>query len=191
MGVGEINRAVFLDRDGVINRNVLNPATGAWEAPKQASDFVLLPGVIDAMKRLGEAGFLLFLVSNQPDYAKGKATLEALAEVHGELLRALDEAGITFSAFYYCHHHPEGVVKGYCGPCPCRKPSPYFLLEAAKKFRLALERSWMVGDRETDVECGQRAGASAIRVALQPGEKTKAQFTAADLAGAVDIILRG
>jgi D-glycero-D-manno-heptose 1,7-bisphosphate phosphatase len=196
VGVGGLSKAVFLDRDGVINRNVLNPATLAWEAPLTVEEFVLAPNALAALSALQQAGFLLFLVSNQPNYAKGKASLETLDDIHRYLLRLLDQQGIGFAAFYYCLHHPQGVVPSHSGPCCCRKPSPFLLLQARDQFGLDLTRCWMVGDRASDIECGQAAGVHTIEVrnqqegtavdAAEPG----AEFQADSLESATRIILR-
>src|SRR5690349_8999978 len=121
-------RAVFLDRDGVINRNVLNPASGEYEAPLRAADFALAARALEGMWRLQRAGFLLFVVSNQPNYAKGKASLEELAAIDARMRWEIAAAGLTLADVYYCLHHPDGIVAEYSGPCACRKPSPYFLL---------------------------------------------------------------
>lgn len=160
--------AVFLDRDGVINRNVFNPATGSHEAPLTAADFVLVPGATQALHQLQAAGFLLFIVSNQPNYAKGKSTLKDLAAIDTRMRRELTSSGITLSAIYYCLHHPNGIIPEYTGPCACRKPSPYFLLCAIRQFHLAPGRSWMIGDRETDILCGHAAGVRTILVSAEP-----------------------
>jgi D-glycero-D-manno-heptose 1,7-bisphosphate phosphatase len=188
------HRAVFLDRDGVINRNVLNAATGEYESPLTAEQFEFLPGALDAMRTLQAAGFLLFLVSNQPNYAKAKASLETLQSIHDRLISGLDAAGVTFAAFYYCFHHPEGRVAGYSGRCLCRKPSPHFLLQASAEFGVDLRRSWMVGDRVTDVECGSQAGTRTILI--RKGQKNaEAEVSpdeiVPDLLTAVPIILSG
>ena len=186
--------AVFLDRDGVLNRNVLDPATGEYGAPRRRADFLLAPRVLPALQALQSAGFPLFLVSNQPDYAKGKCSLEDLAAVHGRLRSELDAAGIVFHEFYYCYHHPDGRASGYSGPCRCRKPSPYFLLKARDAYGLELGKSWIIGDRVTDIECGRAAGLLTVRVTedhpapRKPGE-TQADFEARDLAHAVQIVL--
>ncbi|HEX5234774.1 MAG TPA: HAD-IIIA family hydrolase [Silvibacterium sp.] len=158
-------RAVFLDRDGVINRNILNPASGEYEAPLTVRHFELLPGASHALQRIQRAGYLLFLVSNQPNFAKGKSTLAEHQAIDRELQRQLIRARVRFAATYYCLHHPDGRVQGLSGPCPCRKPSPYFLLRAARKFGIDLEQSWMVGDRATDILCGRNAGARTIFIA--------------------------
>jgi D-glycero-D-manno-heptose 1,7-bisphosphate phosphatase len=195
MGVGSVSgaRAVFLDRDGVLNRNVLNPATGAYESPHRVADFELLPGVLAALSRLQASGYRLILVSNQPSFAKGKTSLAALEAIHGRLADMLDTAGVSFSSFFYCYHHPNGVVPEYSGRCECRKPSPYFLLCAAERFGLDLERSWLIGDRETDVLCGRAAKVRTIRVAPDhpvagPIDPTAADITARDLPDAAVLL---
>lgn len=178
-----LRRAVFLDRDGVLNRKVWNPATGAWESPLTPEQFELLPAVIPGLRLLRDAGYLLFLVSNQPNYAKGKATMHTLDAIHQELERTLAEEGIPLVAYYYCYHHPA-----FTGACICRKPSPYFLLKARDTFELDLGYSWMVGDRETDVDCGRAAGARTVRIGEMILEKTGADETAASLWSAAEII---
>jgi D-glycero-D-manno-heptose 1,7-bisphosphate phosphatase len=161
----DARRAVFLDRDGVINRNVFNPATGELEAPLKPASFEFIPGALEALRAIQNAGFLLFLVSNQPNYAKGKSTLEDLSAIHERLVGGLALYRVEFANFYYCFHHPNG--NRYSRVCACRKPSPYFLFEARDEFSLDLSRCWMIGDRLTDIECGNRAGAKTIFIARE------------------------
>ena len=137
----------------MLNGNIFYPDTGAWESPRRPSEWVLLPGVLPALGTLADAGFLLFLVSNQPNAVNGKSTPEALAATHGLLLEHLRAAAVRFTDFFYCAHHPR-----YTGACPCRKPSPFFLQHAARTYGLDLAASWMVGDRVTDMQCGRAAG---------------------------------
>jgi D-glycero-D-manno-heptose 1,7-bisphosphate phosphatase len=183
-------RAVFLDRDGVINRNVFNPATGAYEAPLTAEELELLPGVGRALQRLRDAGFLFFLVSNQPNHAKGKSSLAELRAIDAEMRRELAAIGVEFAAAYYCLHHPNGAVAGFSGPCACRKPLPYFLLRARREFGLDFEQSWIVGDRATDIECGRTAGVRAILIDSTGGGGGEGgpDRIAEDLAAAADMI---
>jgi len=183
-------RAVFLDRDGVINRNALNPATGEYEAPLTAEDFEILPRVREALLQLRDAGFLLFMVSNQPNYAKGKSSLAEHYAIDAELRRELTAIGVEFAASYYCLHHPDGSVAGFSGLCACRKPSPYFLLRARRQFGLNFQQSWMVGDRATDIECGRAAGTRTILI--DPSGRGDGQaapdWIAPDLAAAAEMI---
>jgi D-glycero-D-manno-heptose 1,7-bisphosphate phosphatase len=197
MGSGSIasRRAVFLDRDGVLNYNVPNPHTGKLEAPLTSADFRLLPGVLQSLSLLQDSGFLLFLVSNQPNFAQGKATLNELEAIHDKLKMVLDGAKISFTGFNYCFHHPRAVVRSLSGPCECRKPSPYYLLKARDEHAIDLSQSWMVGDRDTDVQCGKAAGVRTIRIinegAGAGGEAgaAKADFTVSNLVEAVGIVL--
>jgi D-glycero-D-manno-heptose 1,7-bisphosphate phosphatase len=158
-------RAVFLDRDGCLNEDWFNPATGAWESPMAPPDLVLRPGAVEALGSLQSRGYALFLVSNQPSFAKGKCSLEDLRAVHARFAALMEEGGVRFRDFYYSYGHPIGVTTGYSGPAADRKPSPYFLLLAAERHAVDLRASWMVGDRDTDIECGRRAGTRTIKVA--------------------------
>ena len=196
MGIGALTSrlpAVFLDRDGVVNEDVFYPETGEWEAPLDPDHLRLRPGVLPALARLAAAGFALVLVSNQAAHAKGKVPLEQLVAVDRRLRFLLAEAGIGFTDFCYSYSHPHGVVPGFSGASLERKPSPYFLLVAAARHDLDLGRSWMVGDRATDVECGAAAGVRTIQVENpHAGDKAGGaapDFQVADLPAAVDIIL--
>src|SRR5436305_1954462 len=143
-----VNRALFLDRDGVIDALVLHD-DGEWGAPLRPEDLRLLPGATEAMKTAASNGWLLFVVTNQPDAAKRKTTQASLHAVHDELLRQLGDAPVT--EFFYCFHRAEDL-------CACRKPSPYFVQHAARYHNVDLAQSWLVGDSDTDVEGGRRAG---------------------------------
>jgi len=188
-----MKRAVFLDRDGVLNELVLNPHTGDYEPPRSPGDLVLVPGAPGSLRRLLETGFELFLVSNQPDYAKGKTSLENLRAVHAELDRVLRRENICFREYYYCHHHPDGIVPAYSYPCECRKPGPFFLKKAAREYDLDLGGSWMVGDRDSDIACGKAAGTRTILIEEPHSAKSRGtnnpDFKTANLKDAVTIIL--
>lgn len=191
MGSFRLNRAVFLDRDGVINKNVYYQHTGEWEAPLSPDHIEFTNGVIDGLSRLQSAGFLLFIISNQPNAAKGKTTMEALKDIHQRLLHVLDEAGIRFAEFYYCYHHPKGVVPSLSIQCECRKPSPHFLFRAAKDYALDLANSWIVGDRDTDIACGHAAGVRTIRIIDELGNGSNtADYNVPDISAAAEIIVR-
>jgi len=143
-------RAVFLDRDGVVNRAVARP--GKPCPPASLSDLRLLPGVREACTRLREAGFALILVTNQPDIARGLVTAGQVSEMNGRLQRFLGLDGVGV-----CPHDDAAR-------CSCRKPQPGLLLEAARVWNLELERSFIVGGRWRDIEAGHRAGCRAIFV---------------------------
>jgi D-glycero-D-manno-heptose 1,7-bisphosphate phosphatase len=145
-----MRRAVFLDRDGVVNRAILRG--GKPYPPATLSDLRLLPGVREACRKLREAGFALILITNQPDIARGVTTAQQVAEIHTRLQRYLQ-----LDAIQVCPHDDSAE-------CNCRKPKPGLLLEAARKLDIDLAASFVVGDRWRDVEAGQRAGCRPIFV---------------------------
>jgi histidinol-phosphate phosphatase family protein len=187
-------RAVFLDRDGCLNDDWFNPATGAWESPMSPADLVLRPGAVPALRRLRADGWALFLVSNQPSFAKGKCRLEDLHAVHARFAGLMDEAGVAFQDYYYSHRHPDGVVPGYSGPSPDRKPSPYFLHLAVERHGVDLAASWVVGDRDSDVAFGRRGGVRTIQVANPRAGayagRERPDHRADDILAAAEIILQ-
>lgn len=144
-----MRKALFLDRDGVLDELVFHEDTGGWEAPRNPGEVRLRPGVRDALQRAA-AGWMLFVVSNQPDAAKGRVTHDALAATHRRLVELLGGAP-PITEFFYCFHRAEDR-------CVCRKPQPHFVLEAARKYDIDLAQSWFIGDFDTDIECGRRAG---------------------------------
>jgi len=189
-----VTPAVFLDRDGVINELVLNPATGEYEPPHAPEDLVLIPGAVPALCDLQNAGFVLFLISNQPDYAKGKISLERIRAVHERFDLILKANGVQFCEYYYCYHHPEGVIPDYSISCECRKPKPYFLRKAAHDHGIDLATSWMIGDRDTDIECGKAAGTRTILV-LDPHSaryhsSSSPDYEAGNVRDAIHILLK-
>ena len=183
--------AIFLDRDGVINYPVFNPKTNEFEAPHNETDFKLFDGVINSLKLLQKLSFKLFLVSNQPDYAKGKTTLENLYAVHKRMDNIFRQSNITFSEYYYCYHHPKGIVPGYSIICECRKPGNLFLRQAQLKYGLDLINSWMIGDRDMDIMCAQSLGLKSILIKSDSSgslSKSRPDFKAGSLVEAVEII---
>lgn len=147
-------KAVFLDRDGTINKYV--------GFLRNIDDFELLPRVSDAIKMLNESGYLVIVVTNQPVIARGEVTVQELNQIHNKLETLLGLEGAYIDALYYCPHHPH---KGYEGEipelkidCDCRKPKPGMLIEAAKDFNIDLKNSWIVGDGENDILAGIAAG---------------------------------
>jgi D-glycero-D-manno-heptose 1,7-bisphosphate phosphatase len=183
---GSSRRAVFLDRDGVLNRNVFYPDSGRWESPRTAADFAPVPGAGAALLRLRAAGLLLFVVSNQPNAAKKKCSFDDLLNIDAKLQEYLVDNAVEPAATYYCFHHPD-----FTGHCVCRKPEPYFLSRAQKEFALDLSACWMIGDRGTDMECGRRAGTRTVWIDNQEGEQepAAADFKVRSLSEAADTIL--
>lgn len=163
--MGALERgALFLDRDGVLNELVFYPSSAEWESPRVRADFCLRPRAIEALREFSAAGWPLFLVSNQPSFAKGKTSMADLRDVHAALIEALAPSRVAFREAYYCYHHPDAVVPELKGPCVCRKPSPHFLREAARVHGIDLSASWMIGDQDMDLLCGRNAGCRTILV---------------------------
>ena len=145
-----MRRAVFLDRDGVVNRTVIRD--GKPYPPPTMADLRVLPGVREACRKLREAGFALILVTNQPDIARGAVTHRQVAEINERLQRFLQLDEVRM-----CPH--DDAMR-----CDCRKPKPGLLLDAARSLNIDLNSSFVVGDRWRDVEAGQRAGCQPIFV---------------------------
>ena len=186
--------AIFLDRDGVLNALVHNPATGEHESPHTPDQLSLMPGAVEAAQRLARAGFTLFIVSNQPSFAKGKATMEHTRAIAEKIEEAFSAGGAPIARAFYCYHHPDGIVREFSGACRCRKPKPQMLFDARDEFDLDLAQSWMIGDQESDIECGRRAGCRTVLIAnphshaRRPG-KESATLNAANLPEAVEKLL--
>lgn len=151
-------KAIFLDRDGTINKYV--------GFLRNIDDFELIDGVAEAIRKINESGYLAIVVTNQPVIARGEVSFEELEEIHNKMETLLGKEGAYLDAIYYCPHHPH---KGYEGErpelkidCDCRKPKPGMLLKAATDFNIDLSRSWMVGDGENDIQAGINAGCKTV-----------------------------
>lgn len=159
-----MNRAVFLDRDGVINPMVRDTDTGNLESPYGPDLFDTYPNAPEAVKLINKLGFLTIVISNQPGVAKGKCTPEAMELITNKMQMALESVSAKIDAVYYCFHHPDGIVPKLTKVCACRKPEPGMLLEAANVFSVDLSQSYMVGDTEKDIGAGSTAGCKTILV---------------------------
>jgi len=174
-----MKRAVFLDRDGVINRAVVR--AGRPYPPASAEELEFLPRVAKAIEDLREAGFLLIVVTNQPDVATGVQRLEEVEAIHQRIRRELRIDDIKV-----CYHSDRDN-------CTCRKPKPGMLLEAAAQWSLDLEQSFMVGDRWRDIGAGQAAGCKTILIRYEYDERQAEGPDAVvnSLSEAGDLILSG
>ena len=144
------NKAVFLDRDGTISRDV--PYCSCPE------DFELLPMVAEAIKLLNEHGFKVVVITNQSGVGRGYFTEAMLAKIHRKMVDELGKSGVIIDAIYYCPHHPDD-------DCKCRKPKPAMILQAAHELNIDLHQSFFVGDSDLDVEAGKRARCRAVLIA--------------------------
>jgi D-glycero-D-manno-heptose 1,7-bisphosphate phosphatase len=184
-----MNKAVFLDRDGVINKIVFNEKTGEFEPPHRVEDLIIFDWVFNSLNLLIKNKFDLFLISNQPDYAKGKTSLENLYSVHNTLDRVFLEKSIIFKEYFYCYHHPDGVIKDYSFKCKCRKPGTFFVDYAVEKYEINRDFSWLIGDRESDVLCGKNGSLKTIYINENLRNNFDADFTAKNLEEAVGLII--
>lgn len=159
-----LTRAVFLDRDGIINELCVDPESGKLESPLTLEDVKLIEGVSHGILRLREAGYLIAGVTNQPSAAKGRITLALQEEIHQRILELLSQSGVIFDAWRICLHHPDGALKELTGDCPCRKPKPGMILDIAAQLGIDLPSSWMIGDSDSDVEAGISAGTRTVLI---------------------------
>jgi histidinol-phosphate phosphatase family protein len=174
------NRAVFLDRDGTIMED--SNYVGSLDR------VILIPCAAAALKRLRDAGYKLFVITNQSGVGRGYFSSEAVRQIHAHLDEQFGKVGVQFDRYYVCPHHPEDR-------CDCRKPKPKFLLEAAREHGLDLSRCFMIGDRPSDLMAGRNAGVKTILVLTGAGQETLAKcevtpdHVAQDIAAAADWIL--
>ena len=163
-------KAVFLDRDGTINKYV--------GFLRNINDFELINGVSEAIKRINASGYLAIVITNQPVIARGEVTYEELNEIHNKMETLLGNHGAYLDSIYYCPHHPDsgfdGEIKELKIDCDCRKPKPGLLLKAAEELNIDLSKSWMIGDSKNDIMAGKNAG---CKTALIGNEDYKQDIT--------------
>lgn len=175
-------KAIFLDRDGTINKYV--------GFLRNIDDFELLPDVTEAIRKINSSGYLAIVVTNQPVIARGEVTFEQLDEIHNKMVTLLGQEEAYLDAIYFCPHHPD---KGFDGEvpelkfdCGCRKPKPGMLSKAAEDFNIDLNQSWMVGDGKNDIQAGKNAG---CHTALIGNEDYGQEMTMHSLLDFVDKII--
>jgi D,D-heptose 1,7-bisphosphate phosphatase len=180
-------KAVFLDKDGTLIPDIpYNVDT---------KKVTLSDGVVEGLQVLQSHGYLLVVVSNQSGIARGYFSIEQLNAVKERITRMCSNVGIYLDGFYYCPHHPDGIISGYDQECDCRKPNPGLLLKAANDMDIDLSSSWMIGDILHDVEAGHRAGCKSILInngnetEWKPGEYRMPEFFAKDLTEAAKYIV--
>ncbi|MDR0549520.1 MAG: D-glycero-beta-D-manno-heptose 1,7-bisphosphate 7-phosphatase [Deltaproteobacteria bacterium] len=179
-------KAVFLDRDGVLNEE--RGYLWLW------SDWRWLPGVILALTRLKKAAYKLVVVTNQSGVAKGLYQESDVIALHRRVAEDLAQNGLVLDGYYYCPHHPDFPASPGDDPCACRKPAPGLILAAAKDLDLDLSRSYLVGDKLSDLEAARAAGVKPILVRGGYGSLAESQVApdipvVDDLPAAVDLIL--
>lgn len=176
-------RAIFLDRDGTLNKYV--------GFLRNTDEFELVSGAAEAVKLINASGCLAIVATNQPVIARGEVTFDELAEIHNKMETLLGHEGAYLDGIYFCPHHPhkgyEGEVPELKIECECRKPKAGMLLKAAEDFNIDLSQSWMIGDGENDILAGKAAG---CRTALIGNESFGQDVTAETLTEAVKLILK-
>ena len=187
-----MNRAVFLDRDGVITK----------EPPYYAhkiDQLELIPKSAEAIRLLNESGFKVIVISNQSGVARGYYQEKDIKIYNRAMKKKLEEKNAYIDAIYYCPHHPEAALEKYKIDCECRKPKPGMLTQAKKDLNLNLKLSFLVGDKMSDIEAGYRAGCKTILVLTGQGNDElkkspkmdiKPIYISKDLFTAIQIIKR-
>ncbi len=186
-----MNKAVFLDRDGTVNEEV--------GYLTDLEKLRLIPGAGAAIRRMNDAGFKVVLVTNQSGVARGYFPEERVHEAHARLGRMLNAEGARVDAVYYCPHHPKAGTSHYTMECDCRKPKTGLVDRAVKDLDIDIRHSYMVGDKWSDVELGQRAGLSVVLVEsgfahddpgnIRPAQVRDPDFIARSLSEAADWIM--
>ena len=185
-----MRKAVFLDRDGVLNKDPPHYA-------HRLDQLELIPRSGTAVKILNEHGYLVIIISNQSGVARGYYTEKEVSVFNNALLMKIREFGGEVDAIYYCPHHPDSNIEKYKIECYCRKPNPGMLLNAAKEHDIDLGKSYVIGDKWSDIEAGKNAGCQAILVLTGhgTGELSKMKIdncpVAADLYEAVNTYIVG
>lgn len=174
-----LHKAVFLDRDGTIARDV--------HYCRRVEDFEILPRVPEAIRRLNREGYKVVVITNQSGIARGYFSEQTLSSIHREMVTTLEQAGAHIDAVYVCPHLPDDG-------CECRKPSPTLIIRAAADVGIALEESYMIGDDPKDVKAGRAAGCRTILLTADPGQSRDDSLSicdhaAADLHDAVEWLL--
>ncbi len=182
------HRAIFLDRDGTINKEV--------DVLRSLTQLRILPGVPEAIRLFNKLGFVVVVITNQPVIARGWLTEKEVKEIHQILLSRLSKKNAKIDAVYFCPHHPEANLKKYRKACGCRKPKPGMLLQAIKDLSIDRKGSFMIGDHATDIMAGKAAGVKTILVRSSERSKDSAyahirpDFLAKNLLAASRIIKR-
>ncbi len=180
-----MKKAVFLDRDGVLNEEV--------DVLRDVKQLRVIPGVAKALQKINKLGFLAIVVTNQPVIARGWLTEKEVEAINQVLVSRLAKKGGKIDAVYYCPHHPNANLKKYRLQCRCRKPNIGMVKKAAKEFSIDLKKSFMVGDTMPDIVMGKRAKLTTVLVKTggpknDRGYSAKPDFVAKNLGEAVKFI---
>ena len=167
-----LRKAAFLDRDGVINKD--KSYVHHWD------DFEFVPGAIEGMRRLQQAGYALVVVTNQSGLARGYYTEDQYQTLTARLRQELAAQGVTLDGVYHCPHHPKGSVAHLATDCNCRKPSPGMILQAAQELKLSLPDSLLIGDKAVDVQAARAASVGRAYLVDSDNPESGAEPAGAD-----------
>ncbi|MDD5177929.1 MAG: D-glycero-beta-D-manno-heptose 1,7-bisphosphate 7-phosphatase [Candidatus Nanoarchaeia archaeon] len=179
-----MNKAIFLDRDGVINENT--------DYLHKKEDLIFISNSLEALKKINKSKYKVIIITNQSGIARGYFTLEQFHDFNKHFMSELNKENIKIDGEYFCPHHPDFDMD-----CSCRKPKPGMLLKAKKEFNIDLKNSWMIGDDLCDILAGKNAGCKTILVETghagkkDRGYKVSPDFKEKDLYNAVELILKG
>jgi histidinol-phosphate phosphatase family protein len=155
-----LSRAVFLDRDGVLTRE-------RQDYIKTPDELEILPGLEAPLLEIQKRGFRIVIITNQSVIGRGLTTHREMSKIHEKLRRELGRFGCTIDAIYYCPHRPDEE-------CDCRKPNPGLILKASNELGIDTARSWMIGDKDMDLEAAKRAGCRGIKITTNGADLLKA-----------------
>lgn len=158
-------KAIFLDRDGIINKIIFDRETGKLYSPVTVSQIEYMFGIFDFLKTVKKLGYLLIIVSNQPGIGLKKMSKKNFLEVKKKIAGDLTKENVSLDAQYYCLHHPYANIKQYRRKCRCRKPETLLFENAINKFNIDPEKSWMIGDGVYDMIAGNKIGLKTILIA--------------------------
>lgn len=169
-----MNKAVFLDRDGTINVD--------REYVHKIKDLEFIPGVLEALAKLAKTEYKIIIITSQSGIGRGYYTQKEYELFNEHMLKRIKNHGGRIDGIYFCPHHPNDG-------CECRKPMPKMILNAANDFNIDLSKSYMIGDKKSDVEMGKNAGCKTIRVMTGKNEVSEADHTTKDLGEAIEAII--
>lgn len=185
-----LNKAVFLDRDGTINEDSGYPASLA--------DIILFPMAIKVLRYLKKSAYKIIIVTNQSGVARGYFNEAAVQDIHNGMQQLFARHNVRIDDFYYCPHHPQAAIEKYRQQCDCRKPNSGMFLKAAQEHQIDFQKSFMVGDKYSDIEAGNRLDMKTILALTGEGEKqyhekkdtniSQPDFVVANIGNIIDII---
>ena len=191
-----MEKCVFLDRDGVINEMVYMPEHGYVDSPSNVKQFVIIKGVLKALKILKKLGYKIIIISNQPGIAKGYYNKKTFSDIKENMNKNLLKAGIVLDGEYYCLHHPNAKLHAYKKKCSCRKPEIGLIKKAIKEHDIDKSKSFFIGDGITDIQAATKINCKSIFIGnvnsavneLLTKKKLYPNYIASNLLEAVNII---